>query len=466
MITHSSDITTVIDPSTGSAYRQVPLIHGDGAQVIVDRANAAQLGWSAIPVSARARLLSRAAEEMEVRRESLVADLAHEGGKPLTEARGEVDKSIDTFRYYAGLASALDGRAFAGGRVGLRHETRIEPLGTVLAITPWNVPMASPARKIAPALLAGDAVIVKPAELTPLSSLNMRDVLLHVGVPEDVVQVATGSGSSLGAALVDAHGVDAISFTGSTAIGLGIKDRLSQQLIRVQLELGGKNAAIVWPDANLDDAVRWITAGAFAGAGQQCTGTSRVIVHRDVVGQFLALLDAAIDQILVGDIRDPAATMGPLISVDHRTTVHGFVERAAKEGARVMRGGVIPDGPGSFYPPTLISGASLTSEINVEEVFGPVLSVIVVDDLDTALEAANGTVYGLSAAVHTRDLAVAEACVSRIDAGVVAVNGPTAGIELPAPFGGFKLSGTDSKEHGPESLRFYTRTKLASWGQP
>jgi acyl-CoA reductase-like NAD-dependent aldehyde dehydrogenase len=465
-MTSNDSITTITDPATGKAYRTVARLNAEAAQDLVDQAREAQLAWGHLPPLTRARLLGEASIELESRRATLIKDLVHEGGKPLVEAQGEVDKSIDTFRYYAGLTHALDGRSFAGGRVGLRHETRTEPLGTVVAITPWNVPMASPARKIAPALLAGDAVIVKPAELTPLSSLHLRDALHHVGVPSGVVQVATGSGSDLGAALVDAQGVDAVSFTGSTSIGLGIKQRLARQLTRIQLELGGKNAAVVWPDADLSEAVRWIIVGAYAGAGQQCTGTSRVIVHRDIEHQFMDGLCEAVDRIAVGDTGDPETTMGPLISREHRSTVHGFVARAADAGADVVRGGVIPTGEGSFYPATLVFGAPRSAEINVEEVFGPVLSVLAVDDLADALDVVNSTVYGLSAAVHTRDLGVAERFASGIEAGVVAVNGPTAGIELPAPFGGFRLSGTDSKEHGPEALRFYTRTKLISWGQP
>lgn len=455
----------LIDPANGAAFTTVPRIAGGEAAAIVARAVDAQPSWAATPLPVRAQILLDAAERLRAARVEIVSDLAREGGKVRSEAEGEVEKSIDTFRYYAGLAGGLDGRSFSGGRPGLRHEIRIEPVGVVLAITPWNVPMASPARKIAPALLAGNAIIVKPAERTPLSSLHLRAALDAAGVPNDVVQVATGSGSDLGNALVLAERVDAVSFTGSTVVGMDIKQKLSDRLTRLQLELGGKNAAIVMPDADLQQAVNWITVGAFAGTGQQCTGTSRVIVHKDIAEQFVSMLEAAIDNIhQKGSSSSPV--IGPLISQLHRQTVHGFVSRALDEGAKVTRGGTIPQGSGYFYPPTLIVDAARDSEINIEEVFGPVVTVIVANDLEDAIHICNNTSYGLSAAVHTRDLGVAETVAAATVAGVVAINGPTSGIELPAPFGGFKLSGTESKEHGPESLRFYTRTKLVSWGQP
>jgi aldehyde dehydrogenase (NAD+) len=369
---------------------------------------------------------------------------------------------VATYRYYAGLGGALDGRSFAGGRARLRHETRREPIGPVVAISAWNVPAAGPARKIAPALLAGNPVIVKPATATPLGTLHLVQALRDAGVPAGAAQVVCGPGEPVGRLLATDPRVAAVSFTGSTRVGLGLKRALGDRLTRLQLELGGKNAALVLADADLDAAAAHIVGAAFALAGQQCTATSRVIAEDAVHDALLARLRERTRGLVLGDTRDEATQMGPLISAAHRAEVHGFVERAVRDGARLETGGEIPEGPGFAYPPTLVSHVAPDSELAHEEVFGPVVAVLRCTSLQDGVRILNDTPYGLSAAVHTASLESAQAAAAGIDAGVVSINGPTAGIELSAPFGGFKQSGTESKEHGPESLGFYTRTKLVS----
>jgi aldehyde dehydrogenase (NAD+) len=287
---------------------------------------------------------------------------------------------------------------------------------------------------------------------------------VDAGVPAGAVQLVVGEGRTLGTALATDERVAAVSFTGSTRVGLGLKAALGGRLTRLQLELGGKNAAVVLADADLDAAAGHVMAAAFALAGQQCTATSRVVVDRSVAAPLVERLVAACAALVVGDTADERAGMGPLIDAAQVAVVEGFVARALADGARLACGGARLERPGHFYAPTVLTGVTPAMEVAIEEVFGPVLAVVEVGSADEAAEIYNATAYGLSGAVHTRDLAAAQRFVDAAGSGVVAVNGPTAGIELAAPFGGFGMSGTGDKEHGPESLRFYTRTKLVSWG--
>lgn len=462
--THDADRwIDVVDPSDGETIGSVPQMDaGD-----VDRAGAAaaEYGreWASVPASERAAVLLRAAAILEKHAAAVADTLRREGGRPRLEAGGEVAKSVQTFRYYAGLVGALDGRAFDGGAPRMRHETRREPVGVVTAITPWNVPAASPARKLAPALLAGNAVLLKPATATPLSAYFLVRCLYEAGLPDGVVQLVTGSGSVVGAAAATHPDVGAVSFTGSTDVGIALQRELAGRLTKVQLELGGKNAAIVLPDADLERAASSIMAAAFAAAGQQCTATSRVIVHREVAAPLVSILRSRIEELRVGPTADDRTEMGPLIDAGQVESVHGFVGRAVAAGAKVEAGGEPVRGTGYFYAPTLMTGVQPSSELAREEVFGPVLAVLEVADLDEAVAVADRTPYGLSCAVHTSDVAAAQRIAAAVDCGVISVNGPTAGIELTAPFGGFKASGTPSKEHGPEALDFFTRTKLVTW---
>jgi acyl-CoA reductase-like NAD-dependent aldehyde dehydrogenase len=454
----------VEDPSApGVPIAVVPDLGPDDADAAIKLAHAAAPEWAAVPPVARADVLRRAADLMEARADEQVADLLAEGGKPRAEAVSEFAKSVTTLRYYAGLAGALDGRSFQAGRPGVRNETRREPIGPTVAITPWNVPMASPARKLAPALLAGNPVLIKPASLTPLSTYHLVAAIVDAGLPAGAIQSLTGPGSRLGQRLATHPDVAAVSFTGSTDVGLGIKAAMGRSLARLQLELGGKNGAVVLADADLDRAADVIVAAAFALAGQQCTATSRVIVERSVATELVDRIVTRTEALVIGPTADPATQIGPLIDAGQREITAGFVARAVAEGTTIATGGAAIDRAGYFYAPTVLTGVMPGMEVAREEVFGPVLAVIDVGSADEAIAVLNDTAYGLSAAVHSRDLAAAERFASGSDSGVVAVNGPTAGIELAAPFGGFKMSGTPSKEHGPESLDFYSRIKLVSW---
>jgi aldehyde dehydrogenase (NAD+) len=462
-VSPNGSVLDVVDPATAEVFAQVPKLDADAVTRAVDAAHAAAPGWAAVPPAERAALLARTADRLEARAEQAIDDLRREGGKPRAEAEGEFGKSVATFRYYAGLAGALDGRSFDGA-AGFTSVTRQEPIGPTVAITPWNVPAASPARKLAPALLAGNPMIVKPASATPISAWHLVDCLREAGAPDGVAQTVSGSGRVVGGALAGDERVAAVSFTGSTAVGLDLKHALSRTLTRVQLELGGKNAAVVLDDADLDAAAAKIIAAAYALAGQQCTATSRVVVQRGVADALLERLVARAEALVPGDTADAGTTYGPLIDEEQVAAVDGFVRRAEAEGSRVATGGHRLDRPGTWYAPTIVADVGPETELAQEEVFGPVLAVLVVDDVDEAIAVLNGTIYGLSSAVHTRDLHAAWRIAGASNHGVVAVNGPTAGIALDVPFGGFAQSGTDSKEHGPESLRFYTRLKAVTWG--
>lgn len=454
----------VKNPATnGDVIAAVPdLSEIDTAQA-VDVATDAFRGWAACPPAARAEILRLAADGLEKRAGEMVSDLIAENGKPVREARAEVAKAVATFRYYSGLVGALDGRIFAGARARIRHETRHQALGPVVAITPWNVPMAGPARKLAPALLAGNSVVLKPAEATPLSAIHLIECLVQAGVVAGTVQVLCGRGNVVGERLATDPRVAAVSFTGSTKVGLHLKKALSGSRTRLQLELGGKNAAVIFRDADVATTVDHIIEGGFTMAGQQCTGTSRVLAHREIYEEVVAQLIERVEKIRVGSPEDEATEMGPLISEAQLERVQGFVDRAVKEGASVATGGGRIARPGHFYAPTVLDSVTPAMEIASEEVFGPVVIAIRFDSFEEALSLLNGTNYGLSCAVHTSHLGVAQRIAEGADCGVVVVNGPTAGIELSAPFGGFKMSGNDWKEQGPESLQFYTRTKLVTW---
>ena len=454
----------IVDPAHGQKFAIAPSLPQRLADRALEAAADGMGAWKKLSPVERGGHLEAAARQLLSWRDEVIGDLIAEGGKTPAEASGEFEKSVATLRYYSGLSGALDGRSFAAQRPSTRHETRREPVGPVVAITPWNVPLASPARKVAPALLAGNPVIVKPASQTPLSAYHLVKALVSVGIPDGVVQLLTGPGSTVGAKLVEHPATAAVSFTGSTDVGRAIHSTLAGSLVRLQLELGGKNAAVVLDDADLRRASDHIVSDAFSLAGQQCTATSRVIVLSTVADELTALILKRVSEIEVGGSDEQATrAMGPLIDAPQVESVNGYVERAVSEGARVRFGGARLARPGYFFAPTVLDQVKGNMEIAREEVFGPVLSIIAVEDDRQALSVLNDTRYGLVSSVHTESLARAEAFVSRSDTGIVSINGPTSGIELSCPFGGFKESGTSTKEHGPESLDFYTRTKLVSW---
>lgn len=457
----------VHDPAdTGRVVASVPAMTAEEITELYAVAAEGARRWRATSPLERAAVLARAADLLRSGHEAIAADVVSENGKTRAEALVEVDKSADFLDYYAGVARLPSGNLLADARPHTRTSTVVEPVGVVCLITPWNDPLLTPARKLSPALAAGNAVILKPAAETPLSGLHLARALHDAGLPAGVLGVAVGRTSEIGDALLDDPRLDAVSFTGSTAVGRQLGARLGGRAVRLQTEMGGKNASAVLADADLPLAVSTIAAAAFGQAGQRCTATSRVVVERAVADAFVdGLVDAA-RAARLGPGSDPATTMGPLVSPGHRDDVLAHVEKARADGARILTGGAAPSAPelarGCFVEPTVVTDVGPEMAIWREEVFGPVVAVRVVDGFDAAVDAVNDSAYGLAAAVFTTALQLAYEFADRVDTGQVAVNLPTSGWDVHHPFGGFGESGSPFKEQGLDGLRFYTRVKTVA----
>jgi aldehyde dehydrogenase (NAD+) len=352
----------------------------------------------------------------------------------------------------------------ADERAGARVWTVHEPVGVVLAVCPWNDPLLTPARKLGPALIAGNAVVLKPASYTPLVSLHLARALADAGLPPGVLNTVTGPSREIGAALIGNPALGAVSFTGSNEVGEALRRDLSGGTVKLLAELGGKNAAVVLADADLDQAAATLATAAFAQAGQRCTATSRVLVSRAVLGEMLERIAGHARNLVLGPGLDAETTMGPLVAAEQRQSVGGFIDRALADGAELVAGEEGLDerlAHGHFCRPALLV-ARPSMEIWREEVFGPVVSVVAIDDVDEAIAVVNDSPYGLAAGVFTTDLGAALRFIDGVDVGQVAVNLPTSGWDVHMPFGGFKGSGSGSKEQGLEGLAFYSRTKTVA----
>ncbi|QNO38310.1 aldehyde dehydrogenase [Protaetiibacter sp. SSC-01] len=455
----------VVDPSTeGALVGRVPAMTADDLPAVFEAARAGARTWKAVDPLARGRVLLDAAALIRRDAGELVDTIVREMGKTRAEATGEVGKAAEFFEYYGGLARGPVGSLVPDARTGTFAAVLHEPVGVVVLITPWNDPLLTPARKLAPALLSGNAVVLKPATETPLIALRLAALLHEAGLPAGVLGTVTGRGADIGDALATDAAIAAISFTGSTEVGRRLQRTVAGSGVRLQTEMGGKNAAVVLDDADLDIAVAAIGAGAFAQAGQRCTATSRLIVQRGVADELRSRLAAAVDAIAVGPGADDATTMGPVVSHRARDEIRSAVERALEEGADVVaRGSIaaVESSGGAYVAPALLQVAP-DSSIWRDEVFGPVLAMLVVDTVEEAIDAVNASAYGLSSAVFTRDLGNAFAFVHGVDTGQVSVNQPTSGWDVHHPFGGFKDSGSPFKEQGTEALAFYSRVKTAA----
>jgi aldehyde dehydrogenase (NAD+) len=422
--------------------------------------------WRSTSSVDRGRVLLRAAGLLRERQGQIAAVLTAEMGKTLAEATVEVGKSADFFEYFGGLGRADRGQLLAHERSDVEAFTVHEPLGVVLAITPWNDPLLTPARKLAPALIAGNSIVLKPASDTPLVAHELARCLDDAGVPAGVVNTVTGRGAEIGDALLADPALAAVSFTGSNEVGLGLGRALAEREIPLLAELGGKNAAVVLRGAQLDRALDTIAAAAFAQAGQRCTATSRVVAERPIAEAVVDGLAERARALAVGPGSAPTTVVGPLVSRSQQGIVGGFVERAVTDGARLAAGGVPGQGDGfergCYYLPTVLAEVDPGSEIWVDEVFGPVIAVVGVADEAEALTVVNGSPYGLAAALYSQDLGAVSRFVDGAEVGQVAVNLPTSGWDVHMPFGGFKASGSGHKEQGVEGLEFYRRTKTVA----
>jgi acyl-CoA reductase-like NAD-dependent aldehyde dehydrogenase len=419
--------------------------------------------WRLVPAPKRGEILYRAGELLRRHKEEIARDMTCEMGKILKESRGDVQEGIDTAEYAAGEGRRLFGQTTPSELPDKFAMSVRTPIGVCALITPWNFPMAIPTWKIFPALLCGNTVVFKPAEDTPHTAVKLVEILTESGVPPGVVNLIHGRGEEAGAALVRHPNVQLVSFTGSATVGREIASACGQNLTRVSLELGGKNAQIVMEDADLNLALEGVLWGAFGTTGQRCTATSRLIVHYDVKKELTEMLVARMEKIKIGDGLDESVEMGPLINQAAREKVHGYVQTGKGEGARLVSGGTIyEEGKcvnGYFYRPTIFDQVIPSMRIAQEEIFGPVLSIIEVKNFQEAIDALNSTAYGLSSSIYTHDVGRAFRAMRDIEAGITYINGPTIGAEVHLPFGGVKNTGNGHREAGTTVYDIFSEWK-------
>lgn len=441
----------VINPATEEVLEKLEPATVSDADDAVARAKAAFPKWKAIEPADRARLLYRLADALESEKEHLAQLESKNAGKPIASSRGEMGMVVDTFRYYAGAPERLLGDTIpVSGGVNMTFR---EPLGVIGLIVPWNFPLTIASWKMAPALAAGNTIVLKPAELTPLTALEFERIALEAGIPEGVVNVVVGPGSEVGQRIVEHPDVAKVAFTGSTAVGKRVMAGAAGTIKRVTLELGGKSANVVFADADLERAAVSAPDGVFDNAGQDCCARSRILVEKSVFDEFLSLMEPAVKGFRVGDPLDEGTDMGPLISADQREKVASYVP----EDAPVAIQGEAPDGKGYWFPPTVLAPVSNDDRAAEEEIFGPVVVVIPFDGEEEAIRLANETVYGLSGSIWTQNGARAMRVARGIETGVLSINSNTS-VRVATPFGGFKQSGV-GRELGPHALDYYTELK-------
>jgi acyl-CoA reductase-like NAD-dependent aldehyde dehydrogenase len=447
-----SDIVGVFDHSQAAEVDQA-----------VATAKEAFEKWRLVPAPQRAEIIFRTGELLKQRKEQYAQEMTREMGKVLKETRGDVQEAIDTAYFMA-----AEGRRLYGVTTPSELPNKFAmcvrmPIGVCGMITPWNFPMAIPSWKLFPALVAGNTCVIKPAEDTPLSTLNLVQTLYDAGLPKGVVNVVFGSGSQVGARLVEHPDVRAISFTGSSEVGRIVGTRSAELFKPCSLEMGGKNAMIVLDDANLDLALDGAVWGSFGTTGQRCTATSRIIVQKGVYAQFVEKLAGRARQLKVGNGLDESVEMGPQVNQQQVNTTADYVKIGKDEGARLVTGGnrLNSDkyGRGYFFEPTIFADVDPKMRVAQEEIFGPVVSVIPCNDLQHAIEISNGVIYGLSTAIYTRNVNHAFIAMRDLYAGITYVNAPTIGAEVHLPFGGVKATGNGHREGGIGAIDFYTQWK-------
>jgi aldehyde dehydrogenase (NAD+)/betaine-aldehyde dehydrogenase len=453
----SGEMRELVEPATGEPLAKAAMAGETDVDRAVEAARAALEGdWGKTPATERSRLLHALADAIVTNRAELAELEARNVGKAISSVKAELHQAVESFRYYASAIASIGGRSNPLGGSLLFYSAK-EPVGVAGQIVPWNYPLMMATWKLAPALAAGCSVVLKPDSKTPLTALLLGELATEAGFPAGSVNVVPGPGQTAGAHLVRHPGVDKIAFTGSTRTGGEIMRMASDPIKRLTLELGGKSPNLVFADANLADAIPSSVWSIYYSAGQSCEARSRVLVEKPLYDDFVARFVDAARRIKVGDPLDAETQVGSLISTDHREKVHGFVEQGREEGAEVALGGEPTEGPGAFYPPTVLAKVENTRTVAQEEIFGPVVTVIPFDDEADAVRIANETRYGLMATVWTGDPARGHRLAARIKAGTVGINMPYTAFPG-IPFGGYKESGF-GRELGLETLELYLETK-------
>lgn len=452
-----------LNPSNATqVIARIPQAQGEQIDAAVQAAHDAFPAWKKLTSSERAERMHRAAQLLSERRQELGQLVALEVGKPVGEAIQEVDRGVMILRYFATQAVSPIGQVIPAQKAGSLQFSVRQPLGPVAVISPWNFPVAIPLWKIAPALAYGNTIVWKPAEVASFTAARIAEVFDAAGLPAGVLNLLLGKGSSIGNTLINHQGIRAVTFTGSDAVGMGIAQQASQRNIKYQLEMGGKNAALVLDDADILQAAKLTAAGAMRFAGQKCTATSRVITTPGINGRFLEQLKQEIQALPLSPATDASSAIGPVITQDSLEKVTSYAEKGAHSGEVVLGGKRASTDhlkSGYFFEPTVITNVAPDAAVAQEEIFGPVLVVLQAKDTADAIQIANSTRYGLSVSLFTRDINAALEYIQEIDCGMVRVNGDTTGVDPHAPFGGMRSSSSHSREQGPAAIEFFTEIK-------
>jgi acyl-CoA reductase-like NAD-dependent aldehyde dehydrogenase len=453
----AAETRELIEPATGETLARTAVASTEDVDRAVDAARGALAGdWQKTSPTERSRLLHALADAIVANRKEIAELESRNVGKAISSVKAELNQAVENFRFYGSGIGSIAGRSNPIGGSLLFYSLK-EPVGVAGQIVPWNYPFTMTTWKLAPALAAGCTIVLKPDSATPLSALRLAELAGEVGFPPGVINVVPGPGTTVGAHLVRHPGVDKVAFTGSTATGTEIMRMAAESIKRVTLELGGKSPSIVFADADLASAIPSSVWSIYYSAGQSCEARSRILVEQSIYDDFVAEFSDKAKTLRVGDPLDPETQVGSLISQEHRSKVHGFVERGVDEGAEVFAGGEPQDGPGAFYPPTVLAKVDNKMTVAQEEIFGPVVTITPFEDEKDAIRIANDVRYGLMATVWTGDPARGHRVAARIKSGTVGINMPYSAFPG-IPFGGYKQSGF-GRELGLETLELYLETK-------
>src|SRR5882672_8442397 len=434
------------------------------ARAAVDAASDAFQSWRKTPAPSRGKIVGKAARLMEEAKEELAQILTREEGKTLAESRGELQRSINVAEFCAGESRRMNGETIMSELPANFAYTIKQPLGVVACVTPWNFPVAIPVWKIAPALVAGNTVVFKPASLTPATAVRIVEIFEEAGIPPGVLNLILGSGAEAGDEIINHPAIKAVSFTGSNEVGIRLYEEVSRRGAKVQCEMGGKNPVVILEDANLDLAVESTAQGAFGLSGKRCTATSRAVVVNDIADEFVERISKRAQSMRIGDGMDPKTEMGPSVDESQFKTVLKYIDIGREDGATLVCGGSRATGDGLdkglFVNPTVFDHVTPDMRIVREEIFGPVLSVLRVKNFEEAMQVANDTEFGLSSSIFSNDAARIFRFVDEIETGMTHINSPTTGGEAHIPFGGIKGTGIGDREQGSTALDFYTELKV------